>query len=743
MSLSTPLKKQFPLKLLGIDNVICSNEEVLEFLELYVPPSSISYLHFDSYQKFYVVFLNDIDSVCTLVGKRLSYSQCKIDILPLLDYYVVRNVYPDLTNEDLIDIFRPFGNVYDVKAHHVLPNSSKFSHVLSGNREISFMLPGHEIGVSVPGSVVYMPHTFHIIKYCPACSTEGHAMLHCPDIEDNCLPQETSVELESDIELEDFNVKGMLSDDDKFLLANEKSEQSNVGGHSLEKVDGTETIICETHENSQQTTEVYKEKRKYRKKYWIDASWTISTKTRKSSKTVVYFVKRKYKKRKGHEKHNRLHPNSERNKKKKSRGKRKWKRAPFKRGRQRKDPEAQDQPSLLLKEVTKKTYYERKKSYKLKQTLKHKSRKETKIYLKKAPLKVGRPRKNPKALDQPRSLQKVTEKTPLKVGRPRKSPEAPDQPRSLQKVTEKICLSRETPENADEVSVQTPSLPEKTTEKSPLKVGRPRKNPEALDQPPSLQIVIEKSMRVCLSRETPGNDDEVSVQTPSLPEEITVKSPLKVGRPKKNPEALDQPPSLQKVIEKTCLGNGRSIKKPEVLDKTPFLQDITEKICLDNETPGNDDEVSVQTPSLLEKITGKSCLGRGKPRKNPEFSDQTPFLQHVTEKSTDEDEICLRSFSLHASLEKMVRNSEGILPIFVLKRLLLMDLRNKKDIISYISKFTLHFDQVFHQFKKLQSQIIESDDFHLSKNDHYQTKLFCLMKTLLREKSRHRAFTLS
>ncbi|XP_071034456.1 uncharacterized protein [Parasteatoda tepidariorum] len=688
MSLSTPLKKQFPLKLLGIDNVICSNEEVLEFLELYVPPSSISYLHFDSYQKFYVVFLNDIDSVCTLVGKRLSYSQCKIDILPLLDYYVVRNVYPDLTNEDLIDIFRPFGNVYDVKAHHVLPNSSKFSHVLSGNREISFMLPGHEIGVSVPGSVVYMPHTFHIIKYCPACSTEGHAMLHCPDIEDNCLPQETSVELESDIELEDFNVKGMLSDDDKFLLANEKSEQSNVGGHSLEKVDGTETIICETHENSQQTTEVYKEKRKYRKKYWIDASWTISTKTRKSSKTVVYFVKRKYKKRKGHEKHNRLHPNSERNKKKKSRGKRKWKRAPFKRGRQRKDPEAQDQPSLLLKEVTKKTYYERKKSYKLKQTLKHKSRKETKIYLKKAPLKVGRPRKNPKALDQPRSLQKVTEKTPLKV-------------------------------------------------------GRPRKNPEALDQPPSLQIVIEKSMRVCLSRETPGNDDEVSVQTPSLPEEITVKSPLKVGRPKKNPEALDQPPSLQKVIEKTCLGNGRSIKKPEVLDKTPFLQDITEKICLDNETPGNDDEVSVQTPSLLEKITGKSCLGRGKPRKNPEFSDQTPFLQHVTEKSTDEDEICLRSFSLHASLEKMVRNSEGILPIFVLKRLLLMDLRNKKDIISYISKFTLHFDQVFHQFKKLQSQIIESDDFHLSKNDHYQTKLFCLMKTLLREKSRHRAFTLS
>ncbi|XP_042902591.1 uncharacterized protein [Parasteatoda tepidariorum] len=657
MSLSTPLKKQFPLKLLGIDNVICSNEEVLEFLELYVPPSSISYLHFDSYQKFYVVFLNDIDSVCTLVGKRLSYSQCKIDILPLLDYYVVRNVYPDLTNEDLIDIFRPFGNVYDVKAHHVLPNSSKFSHVLSGNREISFMLPGHEIGVSVPGSVVYMPHTFHIIKYCPACSTEGHAMLHCPDIEDNCLPQETSVELESDIELEDFNVKGMLSDDDKFLLANEKSEQSNVGGHSLEKVDGTETIICETHENSQQTTEVYKEKRKYRKKYWIDASWTISTKTRKSSKTVVYFVKRKYKKRKGHEKHNRLHPNSERNKKKKSRGKRKWKRAPFKRGRQRKDPEAQDQPSLLLKEVTKKTYYERKKSYKLKQTLKHKSRKETKIYLKKAPLKVGRPRKNPKALDQPRSLQKVTEKTPLKVGRPRKSPEAPDQPRSLQKVTEK--------------------------------------------------------------------------------------TPLKVGRPKKNPEALDQPPSLQKVIEKTCLGNGRSIKKPEVLDKTPFLQDITEKICLDNETPGNDDEVSVQTPSLLEKITGKSCLGRGKPRKNPEFSDQTPFLQHVTEKSTDEDEICLRSFSLHASLEKMVRNSEGILPIFVLKRLLLMDLRNKKDIISYISKFTLHFDQVFHQFKKLQSQIIESDDFHLSKNDHYQTKLFCLMKTLLREKSRHRAFTLS
>ncbi|KAF8763412.1 hypothetical protein HNY73_021599 [Argiope bruennichi] len=174
---------KYALKLLGISNKELTDEEILECLSMYIKPSSIEALLFDSFNNFYVLFLNNIDSTCRLVGKTLEFQSHCIDIYPLLDCFLIDNVYPCIKNDELRDIFRAFGNVFTVSNHHIVPNSSKFSHVLSGKREITFLLPGKESSIYIPLNVVHSPYSFHVRKFCCACLTEGHSVLHCPDIE--------------------------------------------------------------------------------------------------------------------------------------------------------------------------------------------------------------------------------------------------------------------------------------------------------------------------------------------------------------------------------------------------------------------------------------------------------------------------------------------------------------------------------------------------------------------------------
>ncbi|GFR00537.1 uncharacterized protein TNCT_29621 [Trichonephila clavata] len=177
------MRNKCALKLIGIDNSDLSEEEILEYISDYIAPGSIEALVYDYFNNFYVLFLIDIESVCHLVGRNIKFKSHKAAFLPLLDYYIVDNVYPSLSHEELTDIFRTFGNVFSVSNHHVVPNSSKFCHVLSGKREISFIIPGKESEIYIPVNVIHPPYSFRIKKFCCACLTEGHSILYCPDIE--------------------------------------------------------------------------------------------------------------------------------------------------------------------------------------------------------------------------------------------------------------------------------------------------------------------------------------------------------------------------------------------------------------------------------------------------------------------------------------------------------------------------------------------------------------------------------
>ncbi|CAL1297384.1 unnamed protein product [Larinioides sclopetarius] len=176
---------KFSLKLLGIGRFDLTDEEILETLSKYVEPRVIEGLLFDSFHNFYVLFLNDLNATCSLVGKKIKTNSRCINIYPLLECYVIDNVYPCLRNDDLGDIFRTFGNVFSVSNHHVMPNSRRFSHVLSGKREITFLLPGEELEIYIPINVLHPPYSFTVKKFCCACLTEGHSLLYCPDIEDD------------------------------------------------------------------------------------------------------------------------------------------------------------------------------------------------------------------------------------------------------------------------------------------------------------------------------------------------------------------------------------------------------------------------------------------------------------------------------------------------------------------------------------------------------------------------------
>ncbi|GBM58536.1 hypothetical protein AVEN_268609-1 [Araneus ventricosus] len=211
------------LKLLGISRFELTDEEILECVSSYIDPSNIEALFFDTFNNYYVLFLYDIDATCRLVGKKVESKSDKcINIYPLLECYVIDNVYPCLRNEELRDIFTTFGNVFSVSNHHVVPNSTKFSHILSGKREITFLLPGEELEIYIPINVVHPPYSFNVKKFCCACLTEGHSLLYCPDIEDDkSLPEikydgsDSDGELEALIKSEDINFEDTKVEDTK------------------------------------------------------------------------------------------------------------------------------------------------------------------------------------------------------------------------------------------------------------------------------------------------------------------------------------------------------------------------------------------------------------------------------------------------------------------------------------------------------------------------------------------------
>ncbi|GFY38553.1 uncharacterized protein TNIN_457142 [Trichonephila inaurata madagascariensis] len=209
------------LKLIGINNSDLSEIEMLEIISDYVAPDSIKALVYDYFNNFYVLFLADIESVCHLVGRNILFKSHKTYFLPFLDYYIVDNVYPNVSNEELTEIFRTFGQVFSVSNHHVVPNSSKFCHVLSGKREISFIIPGKESEIYVPINVIRPPYSFRIQKLCCACLTEGHSILYCPDIEQDV----DADEVDAIIKTEDiFESKELKCEDSPLnLLSSEEN----------------------------------------------------------------------------------------------------------------------------------------------------------------------------------------------------------------------------------------------------------------------------------------------------------------------------------------------------------------------------------------------------------------------------------------------------------------------------------------------------------------------------------------
>lgn len=171
------------LKLLGIEFENLSYEEILEFISEFVQPSAIKGLFYDSYNCFYVLHLSDIESTYLLIGRTLQIGTYHVSFLPLLDCFVIGNVYPSLTNLNLREIFTAYGNVCEVKNYHVLPNSTKYFHVLSGQREISFFLPGPDSEVSIPMTVIKPPYSFHVKRLCPKCLKQGHSLMNCKEEE--------------------------------------------------------------------------------------------------------------------------------------------------------------------------------------------------------------------------------------------------------------------------------------------------------------------------------------------------------------------------------------------------------------------------------------------------------------------------------------------------------------------------------------------------------------------------------
>ncbi|KAG8180505.1 hypothetical protein JTE90_007460 [Oedothorax gibbosus] len=177
------------LKLVGFEFGNFTDEELLEFISHYVPASAVKALFYDSYNSFYVLHLSDIEFTSVLIGKSLPFGTEHISFLPLLDCFVISNVYPSLSNNDIYEMFSMFGKVFNVANYHVLPNSSKFFHVLSGSREVNFLLTGCESELEIPTNVVHSPYIFHIQHLCVGCQTKGHSLINCPDkMDESSLP---------------------------------------------------------------------------------------------------------------------------------------------------------------------------------------------------------------------------------------------------------------------------------------------------------------------------------------------------------------------------------------------------------------------------------------------------------------------------------------------------------------------------------------------------------------------------
>ncbi|GFT42699.1 uncharacterized protein NPIL_176571 [Nephila pilipes] len=238
------------LKLIGIDNADLSGEEILERISVFVEPDSIEALVYDDFNCFYVLFVIDIESACRLVGKTLKLRTYEVLFLPLLDYYIIENVYPSLSHDELRDIFRAFGNVFSVSNHHLIPNSLKFSHVLSGKREISFLVPGRDCNIYIPANVIHSPYSFHVKKLCCACLTEGHSILKCPDIEDdNGVHDEVDaiIKAEDIYDQEEYKLEDMSpvspSAEENMETVESVKDQSATSIDTTSKISGIEMQI--------------------------------------------------------------------------------------------------------------------------------------------------------------------------------------------------------------------------------------------------------------------------------------------------------------------------------------------------------------------------------------------------------------------------------------------------------------------------------------------------------------------
>ncbi|KFM79382.1 hypothetical protein X975_18209, partial [Stegodyphus mimosarum] len=205
------------VKLPGLHSKI-TFEEILESLSKYISPSSIKCVLKDPFTHLFVVFIADLQSFCVLISNKFYIGDSLIRPLPLYDCCIIEGVFPQITDDEIRKIFKVYGHVYSIVQLPALPNSPKFSHVLSGRREISFLLPSEQTEIAVPSSLYIPPYKFKIVKYCFACSSEGHSVIQCPDIDDDYAVMKPALNLE---------IKSVISIKDAASSIDEKEEYLN------------------------------------------------------------------------------------------------------------------------------------------------------------------------------------------------------------------------------------------------------------------------------------------------------------------------------------------------------------------------------------------------------------------------------------------------------------------------------------------------------------------------------------
>ncbi|XP_035206748.1 uncharacterized protein LOC118181674 [Stegodyphus dumicola] len=179
--------KRAVVKLPELDPSKISAAEIVKAISKYIHPKKIKSVMFDLHVQCYLVFVADIESVCLLIKKELVICQYVTRAVFLLDCYIIDGVYPHVTDDILREIFECFGRIYTIRKIYLLPNSSKYAHVLSSKREIDFVLPTDQTKIEIPDNISNPLYNFKVIKYCFGCFTEGHSILDCSDVDDFVL----------------------------------------------------------------------------------------------------------------------------------------------------------------------------------------------------------------------------------------------------------------------------------------------------------------------------------------------------------------------------------------------------------------------------------------------------------------------------------------------------------------------------------------------------------------------------